>query len=1180
MNQREALLRELIQNRILFLDGAMGTMIQARGLTKEDYHGQEFANHKSNLKGNNDLLSLTRPDVIKDIHMDFLEAGADILETNTFNSTHYSQLEYGTEDLVYRLNKEGARLAVEAAALYQEKTPEKPRFVAGILGPTSKTLSISPNIEDPAFRDVSFQEMAESYSRAAEGLIDGGVDIIMIETIFDTLNCKAAIFGLQEVFEQRRISLPIMISGTITDESGRTLSGQTAEAFYLSIAHAKPFSVGFNCALGADKMRRHVAAVAHMAPCAISTHPNAGLPNELGEYDDSPELMAKVLKEFAQAGEINIVGGCCGSTPEHLKAIVDALSDVPPRSIPDAKPHSAFSGLEPLELKEDSLFINVGERTNVSGSRKFARLIREKEYEEALDIARQQVENGANIVDVNLDDALLESAEEMSHFIRLLASEPEISKVPLMIDSSKWEVILEGLRWVQGKAIVNSISLKEGEEALIKKARELKRYGAAAVVMCFDEKGQADSLERKLEISRRSYQVLTEKAGYSAEDIIFDVNVFAVATGIEEHRDYARAFIEAIDILKKELPLARYSGGISNVSFSFRGNNYIREAMHSVFLYHAIKAGLDMGIVNAGQLGVYDDIPEELRELIEDVMLNRRPEADEELLEKANAFLNKGVKTSEQDLSWREEDLTERISHSLIKGITTFLDEDVDEALDAMPPLEIIEKLLMEGMNRVGELFGSGKMFLPQVVKSARVMKRAVARIEPFLEQDAQKSTSRGKVVLATVKGDVHDIGKNIVGLVLQCNGYEVFDLGVMVPPEDIIAAAREHKADVVALSGLITPSLDEMAYMAAEMERLNFHIPLFVGGATTSKMHTALKIHPEYSGPVLHSTDASRVVGMMAEVLNRQRSEDYWSGIKKEYKEMVARREALLAGQEEKSGGNHLAYKPVFDWASYTPPVPSLGEELFYRELPPGELIEWIDWAYFYKGWGFRGNLKHLEEDSEKGVEAAKVKADAIELIHRLDRENFKVKASAAFRKAHSDGKDCIELEGGASFSFPRQKKGDIRLSLADFIAPAEEKKEDWLGFFACTAGRLSEKYVEKYRQNGDDYNAMLMQLVSDRLAEAAAEWLHYEVRTRLWGYETGEDIEMERILKEKYRGIRPAPGYSSCPDHTDKKPILDLLNQSGPLEIELTESWMMVPAASVCGFFFSHPESGYFSV
>lgn len=1180
MNTREKLLRDLIQDKILFLDGAMGTMIQSYKLTKEDYHGDEFANHKSSLKGNNDMLCLTRPDVIGAIHREFLAAGADILETNTFNSTYYSQLEYGTEDQVYRLNLEGARLAVEAAAEWQEKTPEKPRFVAGILGPTSKTLSISPNIEDPAFRDVSFQDMAESYSRAAEGLIDGGVDVIMIETIFDTLNCKAAIYGLQEVFEQRGMELPIMISGTITDESGRTLSGQTAEAFYLSIAHAKPLSVGFNCALGADKMRRHVAAVAHMAPCAISTHPNAGLPNELGEYDDSPELMAKVLKDFALAGEINIVGGCCGTTPAHLKAIVDTIKNVKPRSIPQPAPTSNYSGLEPLVLKDDSLFINVGERTNVSGSRKFARLIREKQYEEALDIARDQVENGANIVDINLDDALLESAEEMSHFVRLLTSEPEISKVPFMIDSSKWEVILEGLRWVQGKAIVNSISLKEGEEALIKKARELKRFGAAAVVMCFDEKGQADTLERKLEISRRSYKVLTEKAGYPAEDIIFDENVFAVATGIEEHRDYARAFIESIAVLKKELPLARYSGGISNVSFSFRGNNYIREAMHTVFLYYAIQAGLDMGIVNAGQLGVYDEIPEDLRVLIEDVMLNRRPEAEEELLDKANEFLNKGVKTSEQDLSWREESLTDRISHSLIKGVTAYLDEDVDEALSCMAPLEIIEKLLMEGMNRVGELFGSGKMFLPQVVKSARVMKRAVARIEPFLEQDAQKGSSRGTVVLATVKGDVHDIGKNIVGLVLQCNGYEVFDLGVMVPPEDIIAAARKHDADVIALSGLITPSLDEMAYMASEMERLNFHIPLFVGGATTSKMHTALKIHPEYSGPVLHSTDASRVVGMMAEVLNQQKREEYWTDIKKDYREMVARREALLQKQETKSGENHLAFKPEFDWAAYHPPVPSMGEDLFYRELPPGELVSWIDWAYFYKGWGFRGNLKHLEEDSEKGVEAAKVKADALELIRHLDRENFKVKAAAAFRKASSDGKESIVLDGGASFTFPRQKKGETRLSLADFIAPGTEEKEDWLGFFACTAGSLSEKYVEKYRKSGDDYNAMLMQLVSDRLAEAAAEWLHYEVRTRLWGYESGEKKEMERILKEQYKGIRPAPGYSSCPDHQDKKPILDLLNQAGPLEIELTESWMMVPAASVCGFLFSHPESVYFSV
>lgn len=1180
MENKDRELRKLMQERILFLDGAMGTMIQTYNLTREDYEGEEFKGGKVNQKGNNDLLSLTKPEVIRAIHGEFLEAGADILETNTFNSTTFSQQEYGLQDQVYRLNRKGAELARSAADEWTAKTPDKPRFVAGILGPTSKTLSISPNIEDPAFRDVSFEDMAAGYKDSAQALIDGGVDMLMIETIFDTLNCKAAIYGLLELFEETGVKLPIMISGTITDESGRTLSGQTAEAFYTSIAHGNPLSVGFNCALGADKMRPHVAAVSHLAPCAISTHPNAGLPNELGEYDETPENMARILKGFAEAGEVNIVGGCCGTRPEHLKAITEALKDIPPRKIPERVPVSRYSGLEPLILREDTLFINVGERTNVSGSRKFARLIREKQYEEALDIARDQVENGANIIDINLDDALLESAEEMNYFVRLLASEPEISRVPFMIDSSKWEVMLAGLRWVQGKAIVNSISLKEGEEELIKKARELKRFGAAAVVMAFDEKGQADSKERKLEICHRTYKVLTEKAGFPPEDIIFDANIFAIATGIEEHRDYARAFIEAIGILKKELPLTHYSGGISNVSFSFRGNNAIREAMHTVFLYHAIQNGLDMGIVNAGQLGVYDEIDKDLRDLIEDVILNRREEADEELLEKANEYLNEGPRDQTRDLAWREEPLKERISHSLIKGITAFLEEDVNEALDTMPPLSIIESLLMEGMNRVGDLFGSGKMFLPQVVKSARVMKKAVAQIEPFLEQDAQKGSSRGRVVLATVKGDVHDIGKNIVGLVLQCNGYEVFDLGVMVPPEEIIQAARDKDAHVIALSGLITPSLDEMAHMAAEMERLDFHIPLFIGGATTSKMHTALKIHPNYQGPVIHSTDASKVVGMMSEILNQDRSKEFWKNIQVEYKEMVARREAALAKQTKDSGVDSWEKRPRFDWASYSAPVPAIGEKIFYRELSPGELVDYIDWAYFYKGWGFRGSLKNMEQDSERGQEAAKVKKDAIDLIRQWDRENFKVKAAAAFRKASSDGRDTIRLEEGTEYTFPRQKKGDVRLSLADFIAPKESEKEDWLGFFACTAGRLSEKYVEKFRQADDDYNAMLVQLVSDRLAEAAAEWLHYQVRVKLWGYEPAETLEMDRILKEKYRGIRPAPGYSSCPDHSDKKPIIELLSQGGPLEIELTESQMMVPAASVCGFFFSHPESEYFSV
>ncbi len=1145
---RGDLFRSLLNKKILFLDGAMGTMIQTFGLTEEDFRGDRFASHPKPLKGNNDILNLTKPEVIRRIHEAFLEAGAHIIETNTFNGTSYSQSEYGTSEYAYEINKAAAENAKRACEKYD--APDYPRFVAGSLGPTGKTLSISPKIEDPAYRDVDFDGLAAAYKEAVRGLVDGGADIIIIETIFDTLNCKAAIFAVKNFFKETGTELPLMISGTITDESGRTLSGSTAEAFWYSVAHAEPVSVGFNCALGADKMGRHVADISPLANCAISAYPNAGLPNELGEYDDSPELMAEVLARYAEAGNLNLVGGCCGTRPEHLKAIVERIKDIPPRRIPPKRPVSFYSGIDPLVLDENSLFLNVGERTNVAGSRKFARLIREKKYEEALEIARLQVENGASVIDINLDDALLETEEEMARFINLVASEPEISRVPIMVDSSKWSVLEIGLKRIQGKSIVNSISLKEGEEAFLEKAELIRLYGAAAVIMAFDEKGQADSLERKLEICRRSYDLLTGN-GFPPEDIIFDVNVFAVATGIAEHRNYGVDYIEAVRILKKQYPLCRFSGGISNVSFSFRGNDPVREAMHSVFLYHAIAAGLDMGIVNAGQLAVYDDLDPELKEMVEDVILNRNggPEGDaaeERLLEAAPRFAGQEKEAAAgKNEAWREEESpAERLKYALVKGLTTHIEEDLKELGKEMAALDIIEGPLMDGMNRVGDLFGSGKMFLPQVVKSARVIKKAVAYLEPELEQGKTGGIGRGKITLATVKGDVHDIGKNIVGLVLQCNGYDVDDLGVMVPGEDILDHAAKTGARAVCVSGLITPSLEEMVSLAAEMDRRGMTVPLFVGGATTSKKHTALKIAPARKGPVYHTTDASQIVQVLNDALNPDKRDALREQTEKLYEQLrtltVETREKKPRLSEEEARSR----KPVLDWTGYEP-VP---RESWVGSVPINELIPLIDWKFFFVAWQLKKNAPQSEKDA--------LEKDGREMLKELaGRDDYKIRAACAWYKAHSDGRETI-YSAGEAWVFPRQNKGDVCRCLSDYVCPAPG--EDLFGFFATTA-RGSRELIEAARKDDDDYRALMIAALSDRLAEAAAQWLHEKF---------ADDL-----------GIRPAPGYPSCPDHSQKEGILALLDD-GALGIELTEHYMMQPASSVCGFIIPHKEADYFVV
>lgn len=1187
-------LYDALKNRILILDGAMGTMIQGYKLSEEDYRGERFANHSSDVKGNNDLLSITQPDIIKEIHNQYLEAGADILGTNTFNSTVVSQADYNMEELVYELNYESAKLAREVADKKSEETPEKPRFVAGAVGPTSRTASISPDVNNPGYRNVTFQELVDNYYLAVKALCEGGVDIIIIETIFDTLNSKAAIFATQQYFIDSGTELPIMISGTITDASGRTLSGQTAEAFWLSVSHANPLSVGLNCALGADALRPYIEELSNKSSVLISAYPNAGLPNEFGEYDQSPEEMADIVKSFAEDGFVNFIGGCCGSSPDHIKAIAEAVAPFKPHQVPDIKPALKLSGLEAFTFDDSSLFINVGERTNVTGSAKFLRLIKEEQFEEALDVARQQVENGAQIIDINMDEGMLESKEAMNKFLKLIASEPDISRVPIMVDSSKWDVIEEGLRCIQGKAVVNSISLKEGEEEFIERAKSCMRYGAAAVVMAFDEDGQADTFERKIEICKRSYDVLTG-IGFPPQDIIFDPNIFAVATGIEEHSNYAVDFIEATRWIKQNLPYASISGGVSNVSFSFRGNNAVREAIHSVFLYHAIKAGMNMGIVNPGQLVIYDDIDPILKERVEDVVLNRRDDSTDRLLEIADEFRGDGAEKQKEDLAWRELTITKRLEHALVKGITTYIIEDTEAArLEATRPIEVIEGPLMDGMNVVGDLFGEGKMFLPQVVKSARVMKQAVAHLLPFIEAEkGEKTKAKGKILMATVKGDVHDIGKNIVGVVLQCNNFEVIDLGVMVPCETILKRAQEENVDIIGLSGLITPSLDEMVHVAKEMQREGFDIPLMIGGATTSKAHAAVKIEPQFKNDIaIYVSDASRSVAVSTSLLSDTMKPEFVADVRKEYEGVRERRKNRAAKTPLLTYKEAINRRFKTDWESYTPPVPSFTGLKTFVDYPIEELIEYIDWTPFFIAWDLAGKYPKILSDEKVGQAATNLYNDAQAMLKKIvDEKLLAARAVIGFWPANTVNDDSIELYSDDSRSSCFQTLHHLRqqtdkatdkpnYSLADFIAPKESGKQDYIGGFVVTAGLGAEELAKEYEDKHDDYNSIMVKALADRLAEAFAERMHERVRKEFWGYANDESLDNQELIKERYKGIRPAPGYPACPEHTEKGSLFKILEATNNTGVVLTEHFAMMPAASVSGFYYSHPESSYFAV
>lgn len=1194
MNTLEKL-KQLASQRILILDGAMGTMIQSYKLEEAHYRGERFADHPGDLKGNNDLLVLTQPDIIKAIHLAYLEAGADILETNTFNSTSIAMADYQMEDLVYELNQEAARLAREAADEMETRTPDRPRFVAGVLGPTNRTASISPDVNNPGYRNVSFDQLVEAYTEAIRGLIDGGADIILVETVFDTLNCKAALYAIEQYFTDHNVHYPVMISGTITDASGRTLSGQTTEAFWNSVAHVRPFSIGLNCALGAKQMRPYVEELSQVADTFVSAHPNAGLPNEFGEYDDTPEDMAAVVKEFATSGFLNIVGGCCGSSPAHIKAIAKAMAECAPRVPPQLPPYLRLSGLEPFTVRPDSNFVNVGERTNVTGSIKFARLIKADDFETALDVAREQVENGAQIIDINMDEGLLDSQEVMVKFLNLIASEPDISRVPIMIDSSKWSIIEAGLKSVQGKAIVNSISLKEGEEEFIRQACMIRRYGAAVIVMAFDEVGQADTRERKVEICQRAYQVLTEQVGFPPEDIIFDPNIFAIGTGIEEHNNYAVDFIEACTEIRKVCPHVNISGGVSNVSFSFRGNNPVREAIHSVFLYHAVKAGLSMGIVNAGQLAVYEDLRDQLRERVEDVVLNRRSDATERLMEIAGDYTGEERKKV-QDLSWREQDVNGRLGHALVHGITDYIDSDTEEARQNFErPIQVIEGPLMDGMKIVGDLFGAGKMFLPQVVKSARVMKKAVAYLIPFIEEEKRASAStetNGKVLIATVKGDVHDIGKNIVAVVLRCNNYDVIDMGVMVPCAKILEKAMEEKVDVIGLSGLITPSLDEMVHVAAEMTREGFTIPLLIGGATTSKVHTAVKIEPKYEHGVIHVTDASRAVGVVSQLLNKEQRAGYLSGVHSDYDDIRARHKGKKAKSNWYTLEESRQHKLPTDWTTYTPPAPTFLGVRGFREYSLETLRNYIDWTPFFATWELAGQYPRILEDEVVGEEATKLFADANAMLDRLIAEQWiKAHAAIGFFPANSMNDDDIEIytddtrtEVRAVVHCLRQQMikppGRPNMCLADFVAPKESGVKDYIGGFAVTAGDGTDAIAARFEADHDDYNSIMIKALCDRLAEAFAEHMHERVRREFWGYATDEALDNDALIAEKYRGIRPAPGYPACPDHTEKGGLFELIDATEHTGLALTESYAMWPTAAVSGMYFAHPESAYFGI
>ncbi len=1189
-------LENLLKQRILILDGAMGTMIQGYHLQEADYRGERFKTWQKEIKGNNDILVLTQPHIIREIHQKYLEADADILETNTFNATKISLEDYGMAEFAYEINVAAAALAREVADAMTAQTPDKPRFVAGVLGPTSRTCSISPDVNDPGFRNVNFDQLVEAYYESTSGLIKGGADLVLIETIFDTLNAKAAIFAVEKYFDDHpELRRPIMISGTITDASGRTLSGQTTEAFWNSLRHANPISIGLNCALGAKELRQYVQELSRIADTHVSAHPNAGLPNEFGGYDESPEAMAGEIAEWARSGFLNIVGGCCGTSPAHIQAIANAVKNIAPRAIPNLPKACRLSGLEPYNIESNSLFVNVGERTNVTGSAKFKKLVIEGNFDVALDIARQQVESGAQVIDINMDEGLLDSKNAMIRFLNLIASEPDISRVPIMIDSSKWDILEAGLKCVQGKPIVNSISMKEGELQFLEKAKLVRRYGAAVIVMAFDEKGQADTFQRKIDICSRSYQLLVEQLGFPAEDIIFDPNIFAVATGIEEHNNYAVDFIEATRYIKQNLPHALISGGVSNVSFSFRGNNPVREAIHSVFLYHAIKNGMSMGIVNAGQLAIYEDLPSELRERVEDVILNRRPDGTERLLEVADKYREgaSGAET-QQTLEWRTWDVTKRLEHALVKGITDFIDQDTEEARQQCErPLHVIEGPLMQGMNVVGDLFGAGKMFLPQVVKSARVMKKAVAYLMPYIEAEklltGDTQSNNGKILLATVKGDVHDIGKNIVGVVLQCNNFEVIDLGVMVAAETILRTAKEQGCQIIGLSGLITPSLDEMVHVAKEMERQGFTIPLLIGGATTSKVHTAVKIEPNYSKPVVYVVDASRAVGVAQSLLSEGLQSDYVSKIKQEYAEIREKRAAQQGTVKKTPIREARANKLQTDWQNYMPPQPkSLGIQVF-ENYPLAELRERIDWSPFFQAWELAGKYPKILQDEVVGHEATQLFADAQAMLDQLIAENWlQARAVIGFFPVNVVQDDDIELYTDESRQEVQYVLHHIRQQmaktdranscLADFIAPKDSGIADYLGAFVVTTGVGIEAHIQRFEAQYDDYSSIMLKALADRLAEAFAERLHERVRKEFWGYAADEQLSNEELIKEKYRGIRPAPGYPACPDHTEKATLWQLLQPDQRIGVSLTENFAMYPTAAVSGWYFSHPEAAYF--
>jgi 5-methyltetrahydrofolate--homocysteine methyltransferase len=1195
MSDRTALLDTLLKRRILILDGAMGTMIQGYQLTEAEYRGSRFADHPHDLKGNNDLLVLTRPQVIREIHEQYLAAGADIIETNTFNSTSIAQADYHLQHAVRDLNLEAAKLARSAADLYSAREPDKPRFVAGTLGPTNRTASISPDVNDPGFRNVSFDELVASYREAVDGLIEGGADILLIETVFDTLNAKAAIFAIEQTFDERKMRLPVMVSGTITDASGRTLSGQTPEAFWNSVRHANPIAVGLNCALGAKLMRPYIEEISGVADIYVFAYPNAGLPNPLAPtgYDETPEQTAAFLLDFAKSGFINIAGGCCGTTPAHIKAIAKALKGIPPRPVPKIEPRTRLAGLEPLNIGDDSLFVNIGERTNVTGSKAFARLVLAGDYAKALSVARQQVESGAQMIDINMDEAMLDSKKAMTTFLSLIASEPDISRVPVMIDSSKWKVIEAGLKCVQGKPVVNSISMKEGVDEFIRQARLARRYGAAVVVMAFDDKGQADTLERRIGISRTAYDILVNQVGFPPEDVIIDPNIFAIATGIEEHANYGKDFIEAARWIRQNLPHAKVSGGLSNISFSFRGNDLVREAIHTAFLYHAIKAGLTMAIVNAGQIGVYDEIPKDLLERAEDIIFNRRPDAAERMVTFAETVKGKGREQLE-DLEWRKAPVAERLTHALVRGITNWIVEDTEEArLEFERPIQVIEGPLMDGMNVVGDLFGSGKMFLPQVVKSARVMKQAVAHLVPFIEAEKARVGDvrpKGKVVVATVKGDVHDIGKNIVAVVLQCNNYEVINLGVMVPWKKISEVARDEKCDMIGLSGLITPSLEEMAHNAREMEREGYKIPLLIGGATTSRTHTAVKIAPNYSGPVIWVPDASRSVSVCSNLLSDELRTGYLKDVKSEYERVRAQHEGKKGPEIitlEKARAN--AFKT--DWEKYVPPRPEMPGVKVLKNYDLAEIAEYIDWGPFFQTWELSGPYPAILDDPLVGEAARNVLAEGRVMLKKIVEGRW-LKANAVFGlfPATSVNSEDIEIYSDESrkkapmtWHNLRQQNvkptGNPNLCLADFVAPKDLGVKDYIGAFAVTAGIGIEKKLAEFEKQHDDYSSIMLKALADRLAEAFTELLHKRVRREFWGYGKEEGLDNAALIAEKYRGIRPAPGYPACPDHTEKGALFDLLD-ARRAGIELTESYAMYPASSVSGFYFSHPQSQYFAV